>query len=156
VKKFFFLISLAVIFFSGCSGKNNINANIRQEQAIVSTQKAIVKAADESILFLMATYFNNMQKYSDSKMDMIIFSYYYSPSSPQTKLDLGKPAVKLNGISIEAVELENDNELLKDVPINNVWNRYYLVTRKVNNETLRLNIEIYPFPSALLELSKEL
>jgi hypothetical protein len=146
------------MFFLGCSSKSDINANIQQEQAIVSTQKARVEIEDKSTLLLMATYLNNMQKYSDNAADMIVFSYYYSPSSPQTELNLDKPTVKLNKTSIEAVELENSNELLKDVPVNNKWSKYYLVLfqQKTQNNTLNLTVEIYPFPSVSLELSKEL
>ncbi|MDR1285072.1 MAG: hypothetical protein LBJ88_02600 [Campylobacteraceae bacterium] len=158
MKKLLFLISLSAIFFLGCGGKSNVGANIQQEQAIVSTQKARVEAQDKSTLLVMATYLNNMQKYFDNTTDMIVLSYYYSPSSSQIKSDLGKPIVKLNRESIEIVELENDNELLKDVPINNKWSKYYLARSKQKEEddTLNLTVEIYPFPLVSLELIKEL
>ncbi|MDR0579781.1 MAG: hypothetical protein LBG21_04185 [Campylobacteraceae bacterium] len=155
--KKFSLFLLLSIFFLGCSNKSGIHANIKQEQAIVSTQKAKVSAEDNSTMLLMATYLNNIQKYSNSKKEMIILSYYYSSFSSETK-SLGEFAAKLNDKNIEIIKLENGDELLKDIPINNTWSKHYLLlsTQQETTNILKLTVEIYPFPPVLLELSKEL
>jgi hypothetical protein len=148
---------LLSVFFLGCGGKSGIYTNAQKEQAIVSTQKTRIAIDDNSTIFLMATYLNNMQKYSANETEMIILSYYHSLSLPDIKSDLSKPAVKLNNKNVEVIELENSDELLKDIPFNNAWNKHYLLlSKQENSNILKLVIEIYPFPSALLELTKEL
>ncbi|MDR2342412.1 MAG: hypothetical protein LBD84_05175 [Campylobacteraceae bacterium] len=155
MKKLPFFLILS-IFFLGCNSKGDIYTNIKQEQAIASTQKVKISLDDNSTLFFIATYLNNMQKYSDSKMEMIVLSYYYSSFSSETK-SLGELTAKLNGKNIEITKLENSNELLKDIPINNTWSKHYLLlSPKETTNILKLTVEIYPFPSALLELTKEL
>jgi hypothetical protein len=156
VKKLFFLISLSTIFFLGCSNKSYIDVNTQQEQAIVSTQKTKVEIEDNSALLFMATYLNNMEKYSGNQTGMIVLSYYYSPSLPEIRLVLDKPMIKVNGESVEVLELENNNEMLEDVPVNNKWSRYFLVLfEKKAGDILNVTAEIYPFPQALLMLPKE-
>jgi NhaP-type Na+/H+ and K+/H+ antiporter len=157
VKKLPFLIFFLTTFFLGCADKGNINSNIQQEQAIVSTQKVRIEAEDKSTILFVATYLNNMQKYFASENEMIILSSYYSPISDESKLDLRELKIKINDKSAEVVELENSDELLKDVPINNIWSKHYLIlSKKEDSDTLKLTVEIYPFPSVSLMLPKEI
>jgi NhaP-type Na+/H+ and K+/H+ antiporter len=156
VKKLHLFLFLSV-FFLGCGNKNDIYANIQQEQAIVNTQKVRIEGEDKSTLLLTVTYLNNMQKYFGSKTEMIVLSSYYSSFSSEMDSNLKKPAVKINGKDVGIIELDNDNELLQNIPVRNMWSKHYLVlSEKEANNILKLTVEIYPFLPVLLELSKEI
>lgn len=135
----------------GCGDKSGVNINAQTQQAIVSTKKVRVEAQDRTALLLTATYMNNIKKYSKEERDIIILSSYYSPSTDDM------PNVTLNGKTVEILQIDSDNDILKDLPSRNIWSRYYKIeTDKDKKDTLLLTVEIRPFPQVLLELSKEL
>jgi hypothetical protein len=149
-KKICFIFGF-VLFFVGCGDKSGVNINAQTQQAIVSTKKVRVEAQDRTALLLTATYMNNIKKYSKEERDIIILSSYYSPSTDDM------PNVTLNGKTVEILQIDSDNDILKDLPSRNIWSRYYKIeTDKDKKDTLLLTVEIRPFPQVLLELSKEL
>lgn len=129
--------------------------NIQMQQAVVSTQKSIVKNADKSRLLLSATYMNNIKKYSSSEFDIVILGLYCSFEG-EGEIDLPKPKVEVDGKLVEIEELENDNDILKDLPNFNIWSKYYLISaQKSAAQFFNVTAEIYPFPKASLALPKE-
>lgn len=157
MKLFVSILVLILFIFTGCGANKyqNIEAS-EKEQAVISTQKARLKLEDNSTLLIMATYLNNLDKFSDKNQDTIVLSIYFSPTKENNQT-IGFPYVFINDSEAYVVELQKDDEIMQYLPSTNSWSKYYLVAGKkdVDFNRLRLGVEIYPFSKVELTLQKD-
>jgi hypothetical protein len=141
------------MLFFGCASKENIE-NMSIKQAIINTQKAFLSLDDNSTLLLNATYLNNIKKYSANEFDTVILSVYYSKNG---NMEIGSPNVIFGGKSLHVTPLLEDDEIVKYLPVQNRWSRYFIANiPKTDEAYLNFFVKIYPFETVALRFQKAL
>lgn len=130
---------VTVFLLLGCSSKTNKHTsqtNILQEQALTNTQKTTLRDESEVTIFFLTTHISGIDHYliETDKIEKFIVSAYIPTQRSEIKYeDIFFKINKKEPISIR--ELQNDDELLRLLPVSNPWGRYYLVKAPVDDST---------------------
>lgn len=123
MKKLLFLFAL---FFLSCADKKTYVHNPQKNELLAFTQKYEYIKSNENRFVVVGTYLNPIlfkNEFSAPSENFILLLY---PDS----LLFDEESVKINGKDedIQIKELQEDDELVKDLPINVPWGKYYLIT----------------------------
>jgi hypothetical protein len=145
------MVSFALFF--GCASKES-SESMSIEQTIINTQKARLVLEDNSTLLISATYLNNIKKYSANELDTVVLIVYYSKNGD---VEIKEPNITFGTKTAHVATLSTDDEIIKYLPIQNKWSRYFLASvPKTSEDYLNLSVEIYPFEKVLLRFQKDL
>lgn len=140
--KYFFLISIFLIFFTGCSQKNafvKFNMSKDEERSVSSLQTSqIIDKKGEIAGVISVVYLNEVYPKKFDKYDSF-FVYIYMKDSKN--IDLMDPKINLEmneQVPVSSTELPSDNEFTHLVDVKSSWNRYYLIEFEKDCNALNL------------------
>jgi hypothetical protein len=132
--RFLLPIMATLLLFSGCSKTTAFDffkMDKNYEKAISNLQTGSIAKSFETEAILSSVYLNEVypKEYNDG--EYFFLALYLSDDKRMFfKSDLRDPDYKLtlNGVNfIDGKELEKSDKLRSLMPINNEWNRYYLI-----------------------------
>lgn len=144
------LLTLSLTVFSGCSSHfDHYTLSEESETATTSYRNVRLLTSDNKTKTILSTIFLNdvYPKYTDGLAHFLVA--FYSPEHNNTLYfkrgempDEKAYLLLLNGKEALASELlDNDDMLVKLLPMNNNWNRYYYVRYELPNATPVLELE---------------
>ncbi|MBL0686491.1 MAG: hypothetical protein JJV95_01965 [Sulfurospirillum sp.] len=141
----FFIVLILLLFFTGCYQKkiDNIQTiSILHGQILTQTKKNALKKEDETKVFFVTTYMNNLDNnptLEDKKFEKFIVGVYI----PKDKKKYNSLFFKINSKEPTSIEeLKKDNELLHLLPASNPWGKYYMVKAPVDNDIEGVSFEV--------------
>ncbi|MDD5156975.1 hypothetical protein [Sulfurimonas sp.] len=143
--KYFFIISIFLLFFTGCSEKNafvKFKMSKDEEQSVSSLQTSQIKFKNAEIAgVISAVYLNEIYPERFKEYDSF-FVYIYMKDSKNTDSINPKINLEMNeAIPKNITELSSNNEFTHLVDIKSSWNRYYLVEFEKDCNTLNLTFD---------------
>ncbi len=140
------LLTLVLFLFSGCSKTTAFDffkMDKNYEKAISNLQSGTIAKSFETEAILSSVYLNEVypDKYNDAEYFFLAL-YLSNDKRLFFKSDLGDPDYKLtlNNVNfVDGEELQSEHKLRSLMPINNEWNRYYLIkfnSQKGRNDLL--------------------
>jgi hypothetical protein len=146
--KFLLLLATALLLFSGCSKTTAFDffkMDENYEKAISNLQSGTIAKSFETEAILSSVYLNEVypKEYNDGEYFFLAL-YLSDDKRLFFKSDLRDPDYKLtlNEINfVDGKELQSNDKLRSLMPINNEWNRYYLIkfeTQERNDLLLKL------------------
>jgi hypothetical protein len=161
----FFLVTLLVLIMNqGCSDKTNafdmFKMDAAHEKAMSYTRSASVVRSFETETVISTIYLNKVlpKEYHDSEYFFVAL-YLKNDKRLYYKDGMKVPdySFKMNSKSYQSIELlEKNSKLRQLMPINNEWNRYYLVKfNKSSDNTLKLILENDQSHQAVLTYQKD-
>ncbi len=146
--KIFMPFYIILFLFTGCSQKLNEYAkptDILQEQALISTQKVIIKEKNSAEAYLTVTHLNQIEQ-DKIKIDKDTESFLigvYIPTEHNKKDIFGISAVKINGVVENHIKLlKYENPILSIISFKNPWSIYLLVEAPKDYSKKGVDIEI--------------
>ncbi len=147
-----------VLLLSGCATKSGFfSPDVLEQQALSYTKKAQIYNSLEIKATIVATYLNPLLKEYDKKDDSIFLISFFidEDSSDPKKQGLYNQEYKLtlNGNLPQKIEpLKQNDDLIKLLPIKNMWSHYYLVRfEKPASKELHMILESKRFGSATMD-----
>lgn len=162
--KFTALLALGLLFFTGCSKTTAFDffkIKPDYERAISNLQSGTIARSFETEVILSSVYLNAVyaDEYKDGEYFFIALYIADDKRLFYVKSNMSDPDYKLtlNGINfIDAQELKEDHRLRSLMPINNAWNRYYLIKfDKQDRNDLLLRLENRNLDTIDLHYQKE-
>ncbi|RUM61183.1 MAG: hypothetical protein DSZ03_08925 [Sulfurimonas sp.] len=157
--KFLLVTALLASFFSGCSRTTAFDffkMDANYERAISNLQTGTIARSFETEVILSSIYLNKVypKQYNDAEY---FFIALYLADNQQETLQNSEYKLTLNGVDfLHVKELQEDDPLRSLMPIDNEWNRYYLVTfAKQPREDLLLQLEDRDLNTIKLHYTKE-
>ncbi len=162
----YILIPLStIILLSACSGTTTafdfFKMDERHEKAITNLRTGTIVRSFETEAIISSIYLNNVMKNEYNTTESFYISLYlkddkriYFKSNSEQKVGY---RVTLNGKSpLRAKELARNDKLRSLMPIQNEWNRYYLVEfEKTSDTILKLEFENDQLDVVELEYQKD-
>ncbi len=128
------LLTLVLFLFSGCSKTTAFDffkMDKNYEKAISNLQSGTIAKSFETEAILSSVYLNEVYPDEYSNGEYFFLALYLSDDKRLFfKSGLNDPDYKLtlnNTNFIDGKELKSDHKLRSLMPINNEWNRYYLI-----------------------------
>ncbi len=146
-----------VLFLSGCTSKTGFfSPDLLEQQALSYTKKAQIYNSLEIKATIVATYLNPLLKEYDKKdsVTFLISFFIDNDSSDPKKQGLYNSEYKLslNGeLPQKIVPLKQNSDIVKLLPIKNMWSHYYLVTfKKPASKEMKMLLESNRYGSATM------
>ncbi len=162
--KLLLLTTLLVSFFSGCSHTTAFDffkMDANYERAISNLQTGTIARSFETEVILSSIYLNKVypQQYRDGEYFFIAL-YIADDQRPflnPEETEHSEYKLTLNGVNyLNAKVLKEDDPLRSLMPINNEWNRYYLIKFATQSrEDLLLKLEDMNLNTIKLKYRKE-
>lgn len=157
--KYSLLVSIFLIFFTGCSQKNafvKFNMSKDEERSVSSLQTSQIMGKNGEIAGVVSTvYLNEVYPKKFSRYDSF-FIYIYMKDSKN--IDLIDPKINLEmneQVPVNSTELPNNSEFTHLVDVKSSWNRYYLVEFEKDCNTLNLIFDNGLSKSSVLKYKKD-
>jgi len=150
----------AILFLSACSGTTTafdfFKMDLRHEQAITNLRTGTIVRSFETEAIISSIYLNNAIPSDYNTTESFYMSLYLKDYKrvyfKENSTHEGGYIVRLNGKApIYARELERDDKLRSLMPIQNEWNKYYLVEFEKTDATI-LKLELENDQSDVVEL----
>jgi hypothetical protein len=162
--KFTAFVLAGLIFFTGCSKTTAFDffkMNPNYERAISNLQAGTIARSFETEVILSSVYLNAVypDDYKDGEYFFIALYIADDKRLFYIKANMSDPdyQLMLNGVNfIDAQELKEDDKLRSLMPINNEWNRYYLIKFDTQHrDDLMLSLENKNLDKIKLHYQKE-
>jgi hypothetical protein len=146
--KNFTVFFIILVLFTGCSQKLNEYAkptDILQEQALISTQKVIIKEKNSAEAYLTVTHINQIEqeKIKLDKNTEVFLIGVYIPTEHKQKDIFDISTVKINGTIENNIRvLKYDNPIVSIISFKNPWTIYFLVEAPKDYNKKGVDIEI--------------
>lgn len=134
-------ISIFITFFLASCTSTSVTKHLKKDEfyvkALQESKKGDIVSDGEVKVMFTATYLNNIEeKYNDGNENFII-SVYNSINNTKNNQEVN---LKLNNeVYTKITTLDNNSEIVKNLPIKNGWADYYLVTfEKINSDNLTI------------------
>ncbi len=148
MNKIFMPFYIILFLFTGCSQTLNEYAkptDILQEQALISTQKVIIKEKNSAEAYLTVTHLNQIEQ-DKIKLDKDTEAFLigvYIPTEHKKKDIFGISTVKINDTKISSLKLlKYENPILSIISFKNPWSTYILVKAPKDYNKKGVDIEI--------------
>jgi len=162
MKKRLTILSILLLFLTGCSVKSGFFSNDELEQsAVINSKRGQIYSSLEIKATIVATYLNlALPEYKKSSNEMFLVSIFIDNDSKNKKekaIHNASYSLTLNGKkAINIKELKYDNKLIRVLPMRNQWSTYYLVEfEKAKDENLKMIFKSDDYGEVVLKYLKE-